>query len=122
MTSLISSRTRQLALLVVAGALALSSPTAPVLAQDKPAGTEWQPLFDGKTLGNWQPTKFIGQGVVTVEDGRIVLAAGRDMTGITWAGPALPTRDYELALEAMRLEGSDFFAGITFPVGDSHCS
>jgi hypothetical protein len=85
-------------------------------------GPDWRPLFDGKTIANWQPTKFAGQGAVKVEDGQIVLEAGRDLTGITWAGPRLPTTEYELALEAMRLEGSDFFAGVTFPVADSFCS
>ncbi len=30
--------------------------------------------------------------------------------------------DYELSLEAMKLAGSDFFCGLTFPVGESHCS
>jgi hypothetical protein len=44
------------------------------------------------------------------------------MTGITWAGPALPTTSYELELQAMRVEGGDFFAGITFPVAEAHCS
>jgi hypothetical protein len=82
----------------------------------------WQPLFDGKTLTNWQSTKFIGEGAVKVENGQIVLEAGRDLTGITWAGPELPVTNYEIALQAMRIEGSDFFAGVTFPVGDSFCS
>jgi hypothetical protein len=88
----------------------------------KPADGSWQALFDGKTLTNWQPTKFIGEGSVTVADGQIVLARGGDLTGITWSGPALPTTNYELSLQAMRVEGNDFFAGITFPVADSHCS
>ncbi len=84
---------------------------------------EWQPLFDGKTLNNWQPTRFGGGGAVKVEDGRIVLdMGGGDLTGITWTGPELPRTNYELALQAMRLEGHDFFAGITFPVADSFCS
>ena len=83
----------------------------------------WQPLFDGKTLDNWQRTKFGGEGPVTVEDGQIVLEMGAaDLTGITWTGPALPKTNYELALQARRLDGNDFFAGITFPVGDSFCS
>ncbi|NUR53691.1 MAG: DUF1080 domain-containing protein, partial [Acidobacteria bacterium] len=30
--------------------------------------------------------------------------------------------NYELALQAMRVEGNDFFAGVTFPVADSFCS
>jgi hypothetical protein len=89
--------------------------------QTAPAARD-EPLFDGKTLGQWQPSKFFGQGAVTVEDGTILLAAGNDLTGITWGGPALPTANYELMLQARRVEGRDFFAGITFPVGDSFCS
>ena len=82
----------------------------------------WQPLFDGKTLTNWQVSKFFGGGTATVENGQIVLAVGGDLSGITWAGTALPTTNYELTLQAMRVEGGDFFAGITFPVADSFCS
>jgi 3-keto-disaccharide hydrolase len=95
------------------------SSTALSQAPPSPPG---EPLFDGKTLTNWQPSKFHGQGAVTIENGDIILAAGKDLTGITWSGPALPTTNYELALQARRLEGRDFFAGVTFPVGDSFCS
>ncbi len=86
---------------------------------NEPAG---QPLFDGKTLANWQSTKFIGEGAVTVENGRIILEAGGDLTGINWIGPDLPITNYEIALQAMRIDGSDFFAGVTFPVAGSFCS
>jgi hypothetical protein len=88
----------------------------------QPAGAGWQPLFDGKTLAGWQPSKFSAEGAVKVEDGRIVLDTGKSMTGITWAGAALPATNYEIALQAMRVEGRDFFAGVTFPAGDSFCS
>lgn len=88
----------------------------------KPADEGWQALFDGKTLGNWQPSKFGGDGAVKVENGEIVLDAGKPFTGITWAGADLPKTSYELALQARRVEGRDFFAGITFPVADSFCS
>jgi hypothetical protein len=81
----------------------------------------WQPLFDG-TLTNWKPTKFIGEAAVKAENGQIVLEAGNPLTGITWTGPALPTTSYEIALQAMRVEGRDFFAAVTFPVDDSFCS
>ena len=91
------------------------------LAQAAPAPT-WQPLFDGKTLSNWQSTKFGGEGAVKVENGQIVLEAGTTLSGITWSGPELPTTNYEIALQAMRVEGRDFFAGVTFPVADSFCS
>ena len=82
----------------------------------------WQPLFDGKTLTNWEPTKFGGEGAVKVENGQITLDTGRSLTGITWAGRELPKTNYEIALQAMRVDGRDFFAGITFPVADSFCS
>jgi hypothetical protein len=87
-----------------------------------PGTSAWQPLFDGKTLANWRATKFIGDGAVRVENGELILEAGRDLTGVTWIGPDLPATNYELALQARRVEGSDFFAGVTFPVADSFCS
>jgi len=30
--------------------------------------------------------------------------------------------NYEVALDAMSVSGSDFFCGLTIPVGESHCS
>ena len=78
-------------------------------------------LFDGKTLGNWKSTDFGGQGKVYVKDGSIYLEQGNDMTGITWAGP-LVRMNYEITLEAMRVSGSDFFCGLTFPVNENYCS
>ncbi|HEU0006749.1 MAG TPA: DUF1080 domain-containing protein [Terriglobia bacterium] len=81
----------------------------------------WRELFDGKTLNNWALTNFGGEGKVEIEEGRIVLGFGSDLTGITWKGP-MPRLDYEVRLEARREEGSDFFCGLTFPVNDSYCS
>ncbi len=98
-------------------ALAVPSSTR---AQTK--DSSWQLLFDGKSLTNWQPTKFGGEGAVKVENGQMVLEAGRTLSGVTWNGPELPKTNYEIALQAMRVEGRDFFAGITFPVADSFCS
>ena len=82
---------------------------------------EWTPLFDGATLGQWEQTAFGGEGPVRVHDGAIVLEMGDPLTGITWTGQALPPA-YEVALEAVRMAGSDFFCALTFPVGPSHCS
>ena len=78
-------------------------------------------LFDGKTLGYWKITDFGGQGKVYVKDGCIYLEQGNDMTGITWTGP-LVRMNYEITLEAMRVSGSDFFCGLTFPVNENCCS
>ena len=77
-------------------------------------------LFDGKTLTGWQPTDFAGAGSVTVTNGEIHLGMGY-MTGINWTG-AVPEMNYEISLEAMRTDGSDFFCGLTFPVGTEPCS
>lgn len=78
-------------------------------------------LFDGKTLGQWKVTDFGGQGKVSVKDGAIHMATGEYMTGITWTGPVV-RMNYEITLDAMRVEGNDFFCGLTFPVGENPCT
>ncbi|MEA3210404.1 MAG: hypothetical protein QOE70_3461 [Chthoniobacter sp.] len=87
------------------------------------AATEavWLPLFDGKTLEGWKETKFSGQGEVLVEGGKLILGQGNDLTGINYARE-VPKMSYEVALEAMRVEGSDFLCGLTFPYGDAFCT
>jgi len=82
---------------------------------------EWVSLFDGKTLKGWKITDFGGQGEVYVKDGAIYLEMGADLTGITWTG-SVPRVDYEIELEAKRVDGTDFFCGLTFPVRDSCAS
>jgi hypothetical protein len=86
-------------------------------------GGEWRPLFDGQTLAGWKESDFLGAGKVTVEKSVITIGAGV-LTGINWAGSALPfpPEGYEIRIEAARIKGSDFFAGITFPVRDSYCT
>jgi hypothetical protein len=75
-------------------------PQEPEAAPNEPAApaepqVPTSSLFDGKTLGNW---------------------------GITWGAPLPFKTNYEITLEAMRVDGSDFFCGLTFPVGESFCS
>jgi len=79
-------------------------------------------LFDGKTLENWKITNFGGEGDVRVEDGKILLPFGSELTGITWKGQPPARQNYEISLEAQRIDGTDFFCGLTFPVGDDYCS
>jgi hypothetical protein len=81
-------------------------------------------LFDGKSLKGWRVLKkyeFEDHGKVAVNDGELVLPEGKPMTGIAWTGK-LPSIDYELTFQARRIDGDDFFCGLTFPVGKSHCS
>lgn len=89
-------------------------------AQEKPADSAWQSMFDGASLKGWKETPFSGRGKIGIADGAILLGNGA-LTGVTWTG-AFPKANYEVRLEAMRVDGYDFFAGITFPVRDSYCS
>ena len=78
-------------------------------------------LFDGKTLDGWEITDFGTQGPVSVSGGKIILGMGDGCSGITWQRD-FPTVDYEVTLEAMRVDGHDFFCGMTFPVGKNPCT
>ncbi len=77
-------------------------------------------LFDGKSLEGWKKSDFYKAGEVKVEDGQIIMSKGVSMSGITSTRQDLPTTNYELGYEAMRLAGRDFFAAATFPVGKSY--
>jgi len=94
---------------------------APVVGGSAAGPLPWQPLFDGAQLGQWRPTSFGGEGEVEIVAGTIRIGMGADLSGITWDGE-FPTQSYEFALEARRVDGNDFFCGITFPVGEKFCS
>lgn len=79
-------------------------------------------LFDGKTLSGWKKTQFGGEGDTVARDGQLVLETGIDLTGVTSTRKDLPRENYEIELDAMRVNGSDFFCGLTFPVGPDYCS
>ena len=81
----------------------------------------WTPLFDGNKLGNWQSSEFGTDGLLEVINGEISIGMGDPLSGITWQGE-FPQDNYELSLEAKRVEGFDFFCGLTFPVGQDSCS
>jgi len=119
--------------MVVLAGFGLALFASPALAQEPPKKSKTPPaaskkeahsikLFDGKTLNGWKVTNFGGEGEVLVEDGRIVMEMGFSLTGITNQSKDLPTTNYEIQLEACRLDGVDFFCTLTFPVKDSHAS
>jgi hypothetical protein len=95
--------------------------SALVAGAQEPPAAPWQPLFDGKTLRGWRETPFPNHPPVRVEQGQIMLTAGAPLTGITWTS-SFPRANYEIRFEAARLKGGDFFATLTFPVGDSFCT
>jgi len=110
---------RRLALLTLLIAGCQGSAPAPQAAPKDDAGTS---LFDGKTLGSWKSVEFGGEGKVEVADGAIRVAEGATLSGITWTGEAPPRTNYEFSVEAMKVDGTDFFCGIVFPVGKESCS
>ncbi len=111
---------------VVLGLLGALATIHSAAAEENPAGkpaaeSKTIELFDGKTLKGWKVSKFGGDGEVKVDKGRILLEAGVDLTGIS-TKRELPTVDYQVDLDAMRVDGSDFFCGLTFPVKKDPCS
>lgn len=91
-------------------------------SKKKPAEEQGTLLFDGKTLKGWEVTNFGGQGDVVVKKGALILEVGSDLTGIHTTNKKLPRQNYEMTFEAQRVDGSDFFVGLTFPVDKNRCS
>ncbi len=93
----------------------------------QPTGDGWKSLFDGQSLAGWKQTVFGGDGDVRVEKifrggpPAIVVEMGASLSGFNWVGDVPRTR-YEISLEAMKIDGSDFICGLTFPVGNSYAS
>lgn len=80
-------------------------------------------LFGGKDLGKWEKTQFGGEGDVFInEDGNLEFGFGAIMTGVHWGGEVPASSNYEITLDAMKLDGNDFFCALTFPVKDSHAT
>ncbi len=96
----------------------------PAAATNPPAafaGEGWEVLFDGKSWDGWKETPFAGHGAVRIEQGVLFFGMGDPFTGVNWTND-FPKVNYEIAFDAMRVQGTDFFCGLTFPVKQSHCS
>jgi len=84
-------------------------------------------LFDGKTLTGWKDSGFAGAGESKVEpnfrgQGPVILIeAGQSLSGITFTNP-VPKQSFEITLEALKVQGNDFFVGLTFPVAEAHAT
>ena len=106
----------------VASSVPASSPASPKVAGGKVQEIR---LFNGKDLTGWTVLKegyLAGAGPVAVKDGFITLGSTEaELTGLVWAGE-FPTDRYEVELEAKRVEGKDYFCGMTFPIGESRAT
>lgn len=87
-------------------------------ADDKaPSPKEWV-LFNGKSLDAWEVVDIGGSGQVEIEGEELIINQGESLSGVIYKKAAeLPVTHYEITLEARRLQGVDFFCGLTFPVG-----
>lgn len=89
------------------------------LHAQSPAKTEFA-LFDGQSLAGWKEHDAGGSGSVEVVNNEIIIHAGESISGIIYTKAAeLPQTNYEITLEAKRIDGVDFFCGLTFPVGSA---
>lgn len=87
------------------------------LQAESPVKTEFV-LFDGKSLDGWKEHDAGASGAVEVTDGEIIIKSGESLSGIIYTKAAeLPQTNYEITLEAKRVDGVDFFCGLTFPAG-----
>jgi len=81
-------------------------------------------LLDATSPVSWRVPgegAFRGHGEVRFADGEVRLGPGKPLTGLVWTGE-FPRSDYEVQVQARRIVGGDFFCGMTFPVGPSHCT
>ena len=84
-------------------------------------------LFDGKTLKGWKICNYAGIGEVKVnsETSALRVTRGEILSGVridNFDKRKLPKVNYELSLEARRVEGEDFFCCLTFPFKKTHAS
>lgn len=108
--------------------------TSSTRKQDKPKDKEIVPkltpikwdgeartLLPKKEFGKWEAISFGGEGDCHVQKSVLTIESGDPMTGIRLPVKDLPKTDYEITLEARRMDGIDFFCGLTFPVNEEHC-
>lgn len=93
-------------------------------------GTNWVEMFDGKTLTGWIALELGGSGPTEIEEDFKVegmtnavtvirINRGDMLSGMAWTnGPV--RMNYELEWEAMRVDGNDFFASMSFPIRDKY--
>ena len=99
--------------------LLLTLPQIHALKAETPAKVKEWVLFDGKSLDDWETVDIGASGTIEQEEDALIINQGDSLSGLLYKRAAeLPVTNYEISLEAKRLQGVDFFCGLTFPVGD----
>jgi len=102
--------------------LAALTLSAACLAPQTTTPKDWSLLLDPEHTEGWTSTPFGGEGEIHAENGLLIFEMGSPMTGMSWISEPLPTYGYELEVKASRLMGTDFFCGLSFPVGEEHAT
>ena len=97
--------------------LTLAIPVA-APAED-PAVVKVLSLLEENDLGNWKTAPFAFDGDVGVRDGILTVRQGAYLCGVVWKKEPPARMNYEIELDARYTLGSDFFLGLTVPVGDT---
>jgi hypothetical protein len=100
----------------------LPKPSSDEKVVPKKEESKWKPLFEKDSLKGWEITNFGGEGTAEVNEGVLRLDRGEPMTGVTTIRKDFPKENFEMRWKASRVDGSDFLAGVTFPVGNEFCS
>lgn len=90
------------------------------LPEEKDAG--WRPLLPQEGMEGWEITDFGTQSEVRRDGEQLIMEKGDPLNGITYQKKDFPKDNFEISLQAQRMEGNDFLCGLTFPVGDEFCS
>ena len=114
------------ALMLVALTLSTSMPHSVADGSEAPKNepNKKNALPKNMTLRDWDiPDQgmFDEHGTISTQQNELHLAEGSPATGIRFK-QAIPRMEYEVRCEAKRTGGSDFFYGLTFPVGEDYCS
>jgi hypothetical protein len=100
--------------------LTLAIPVA-APAED-PAVVKVLSLLEENDLGSWKAAPFAFDGDVGVRDGVLTVRQGAYLCGVVWKKEPPARMNYEIELDARYTLGSDFFLGLTVPVGDTYCT
>jgi hypothetical protein len=86
------------------------------------AQAETRALFNGKDLSGWKRADMFGNGKVeALSNGVVSCGIGKPLSGIAYTN-LFPTMSYEVKVEALRKEGSDFLIALTLPVESNACT
>lgn len=85
------------------------------------ADKKWTPLFDGKSIDDWKTADYGGNEGISVENGEMIIPAGATLSGANYTKPT-PKINYEVEVVGRRKSGSDFWCGLTVPVGETYVS